>query len=247
MQNKIKNKIDMADIKSETIMDVEEYTLSEFLKPLGIDTILPVKDISEDDRPASPESSELDSDEYGLDTVNLEKPMCDINYLLPVAIAESVTAGALANTLCSEPGSSKFFLGGIVAYNMKSQEKLLLIDAEYAELNNFANTFTTFDMAKNVSQIFGSRIGLSTTGYSLPLYRPENIKEGKCEIDVKIPYAFVCLYDSQTEYHIVYRITNDDYDKTISKKMQRAKMQVKIALCGKKLYEDYCSRIISLN
>jgi PncC family amidohydrolase len=247
IKNETKIKNDIHPLPDNAIIDnAQEYTLSEFLKQPDAD-ISNVIASNSDNLQTSPKSSTSSSSECGLYTVNLEKIINKINidYLFPVAIAESVTAGALSNTLCSEPGSSKFFLGGIVAYNMKSQEKLLQIDAKYAELNNFANAFTTFDMAKNVSQIFGSRIGLSTTGYSLPLYRPENIEEGKCEIDVKIPYAYFCLYDSQTNYHIVHKITNDEYDETASKKLQRAKMQVKIALCCKKIYDEYCTRISS--
>jgi PncC family amidohydrolase len=247
MEKQIKDKIDLTKVDSISIGsaveldDVED--VSEFLKHDES-----TEDISDlDDRPVSVTSTSSDESNIS-DSVIFDHPGLkpnNIDYLLPVAIAESVTAGALANTLCSEPGSSKFFLGGIVAYNMKSQEKLLHIDAAYAELNNFANTFTTFDMAKNVSSIFGSRIGLSTTGYSLPLYRPENKEEGKCEINIQIPYAYLCLYDAQTEYHKIHKITNDEYDATASKKMQRAKMQVKVALYGKKIYEDYCARFIS--
>ena len=167
----------------------------------------------------------------------------DISYLLPVSVAESVTAGALSNTLCSEPGSSRFFLGGIVAYNMKTQKELLNVDAEYAERNNFANPLTTFIMAKNVTEIFKSRIGLSTTGYSLPLFRAENIELGKCEINVKIPYAYICIYDAQNEYHKIHKITNDNYLENGNQKVQRAQMQSDIALACKKIFNEYCKKM----
>jgi PncC family amidohydrolase len=198
----------------------------------------------------STESTESSSDDCVVSTVILEKSIIkpNIDYFLSVAIAESVTDGILSNAVCSKSGSSKFFIGGIVVY-MKSQEHILNIcngiDSKHIELNNFSTVFTAFDMAKNVSKIFGSRIGLSTTGYSLPLYRPENIEDGKCEIDVKIPYAYICLYDSHTNYNIVYKITNNTYDTNDNKKIQRTKMQVKIAISCKKLYENYCTRIIS--
>jgi PncC family amidohydrolase len=177
-------------------------------------------------------------------SVALEKAeMPDISYLLSVSVAESVTAGALSNTLCSEPGSSKFFLGGIVAYNMNTQEKLLGIDAKYAELNNFANPFTTFIMAKNVTKIFNSRIGLSTTGFSLPTFREENLEDGKCGIDVRVPYAYICLYDSKNDSHKIYKIVNDDYQPGGNQRIQRARMQSKIALECKKTFDDYCRKL----
>ena len=166
-----------------------------------------------------------------------------VDKFLTVSVAESVTAGALSNTICSEPGSSRFFLGGIVAYNMETQKKLLHIDDVYAEKNNFANPFTTYIMAKNVTDIFHSRIGLSTTGFSLPTYRAENLESGKCEINVKIPYAYICLYDAETEYNYTRKITNDNYDDNVNKKIQRAQMQSKIALECKKIFENYCLKI----
>lgn len=159
------------------------------------------------------------------------------NYLT-VSVAESVTAGALSNTICSEPGSSSFFLGGIVAYNMKTQKELLNVDEVFAEKNGFANPFTTFTMAKNVTSIFQSRIGLSTTGFSLPMYREKNEKQ--CELKIDVPYAYVCLYDSKIDYHKIHKIVNNDYNELNNQKLQRAQMQSKVALKCKKIYEDYC-------
>lgn len=198
----------------------------------------------------SSENSEInENSDDSLESIKLESPRMlndrcfksrDISFLLPVAVAESVTAGALSNTLCSEPGSSKFFLGGIIAYNMKTQEKLLGVDAVYAEKNNFANPFTTFTMAKNVTELFQSRVGLSTTGFSLPLFRNANLDNGKCEINVKTPYAFICIYDALYDTHKIYKVTNDEYSDDINQKVQRAKMQAKIAMQSKKIYEEYC-------
>lgn len=166
---------------------------------------------------------------------------------LTVSVAESVTAGALSNTICSEPGSSKFFLGGIVAYNMTTQEKLLNIDRKFAETHNFANPFTTLSMAKNVTKIFNSRIGISTTGFSLPTYRPANKELGICEIDVKKPFALICLYDKEKDYNKIHTIYNNNYDESSNKKIQRAMMQSKIALECKKIFEIYCLNEIKKN
>ena len=189
------------------------------------------------------EPTERDSDSDSMDSVDLDdKPIDNLDYLLSVSVAESVTAGALSNTLCSEPGSSKFFLGGIVAYNMETQRKLLHVDAEYAELNNFANPFTTYTMAKNVTGIFQSRIGISTTGFSLPTYRDEDLENGKCRIDVSTPYAYTCIYDALLDRSKIYKLTNVAY-KSNSEKMQRAQMQAKVALKSKKIFENYCMEL----
>lgn len=174
-----------------------------------------------------------------LDCPNINKKKY-LSYMIPVAVAESITAGALSNALCSEPGSSKFFLGGVIAYNMKTQKTMLDVDTEYAEKNNFANPFTTFTMAKNVAKLFKSRIGISTTGFSLPTYRTADPSNGKCEISVDIPYAYICLYDALTDNNAIYKITNFDYSPDADQKIQRAQMQVKVAMYCKQLFEEYC-------
>lgn len=241
--------------------DIEGTNLYEFLKPAK--PAKPANPTPEPNKPHpltskkinkpapnskitnTPSSSDTESVD-SMESIHIEpvvNKVNDIKYLLPVSIAESVTAGALSNTLCSEPGSSMFFLGGIVAYNMQTQEKLLNVNVEYAELNNFANPFTTLTMAKNVTQIFNSRIGLSTTGFSLPTYREANPEQGKCEIDVKTPYAYVCLYDAKYDLHKIYKIVNDDYRPDDCKKIQRAKMQAKVALKGKIIFDEYCKKI----
>lgn len=153
-----------------------------------------------------------------------------------VAVAESVTAGALTNTICSEPGASKFFKGGVTTYSIQSKKDILNINIEYAERNNFANVFTTREMARAVCKMFNARIGLSTTGYSLPFKR--DASEGLCALDVKHPYAYICLYDRLLDYEIIKHI-EFTYDKHSSDTIQRASVQTRVALEGRKLYLKY--------
>jgi PncC family amidohydrolase len=155
-----------------------------------------------------------------------------------VAVAESVTAGALSNSLCTEPGASTYFKGGIVAYSIASKKELLKIDVKYAEENNFANPFTTSEMAKVITKMFSARIGISTTGYSLPVTRPENKERNECFLEIKVPYAYICLYDSKTGFEKIKRV-EFPYDIDGNKQIQRATMQTKVALEGRKMYLEY--------
>jgi nicotinamide-nucleotide amidase len=157
---------------------------------------------------------------------------------ITVAAAESVTAGALTNVLCSEPGASSYFKGSIVAYSIQSKKDLLDIDIKYAEQHNFANPSTTLEMAKQVSKKCKARIGLATTGYSLPMKREENKERGECALDIQNPYAYICLYDSATGYNKIVKV-EFLYDETSSKQIQRATVQTKVALEGRTLYLDY--------
>ena len=155
-----------------------------------------------------------------------------------VSVAESVTAGALTNTISSEPGASKFFLGGITTYSIQSKKDILSIDIEYAEKNNFANVFTTSEMARAACKMFGSRIGMSTTGYSLPIKRDEDKELGLCALNVEHPYAYVCLYDSATDHEMIKKITFT-YNPKSSDRVQRASVQTRVALEGREMYITY--------
>ena len=82
---------------------------------------------------------------------------------ISVSVAESVTAGAVCNSICSEPGASGYFKGGITAYSIASKKEILGIDTSFAEANNFANPLTTIELAKAIVKMFKSRYGISTT------------------------------------------------------------------------------------
>lgn len=172
--------------------------------------------------------------------LNRKKPI--VYKEITVSVAESVTAGALANTLCSEPGASKFFKGGVVVYSVQSKKDILGVDIDYSEKTNFANPFTTSEMAKLVAKKFSSVIGISTTGYSLPFYREENKELGYSELNVENPYAYICLYDTIADKEIIKKI-DFIYEKNISDRIQRANVQTKVAIEARNLYIDYIKTI----
>lgn len=160
---------------------------------------------------------------------------------ITVSVAESVTAGALANSLCAEPGASEYFTGGIVAYSISSKKDILGIDTQYAEKNNFANPFTTTEMAKAVTKMLKSRIGIATTGYSLP--KKQSASETLCELDIKIPYAHICLYDSFLDVSISIKVEYKKYNAKDNQAVQKASAQALFALEAHKLYNSYISKL----
>lgn len=156
---------------------------------------------------------------------------------ISVAVAESVTAGALSVALCSEPGASEYFRGGIVAYSVASKKDILGVDVTYAEQNNFANPFTALEMAKSVTNKLNSRIGIATTGYSLPVHREQT--EDKCELNINTPYAVICLYDKHREYHEILRVEYTKYSSSANQKIEKANAQARFTLAAVKLFMDY--------
>lgn len=153
---------------------------------------------------------------------------------LTVGCVESVTAGALCNMLCSKVGSSKTFMGGIIAYSIPSKSTMLGIDVEYSESHNFANNFTISEMVKAGAAKIPARVILATAGFSLP-YQGKNFAIDK-------PYAIISLYDSQTAYEIAHRI-DLPYVPEECHERQRAENQVRVACAAVELYNNYCVTI----
>jgi PncC family amidohydrolase len=168
----------------------------------------------------------------------IEKSDLDVS----VSVAESITAGAVANSLCSEPGASNYFKGGVVAYSIDSKKEILKIDMDYAERNNHANPFTTLEMAKAIVRMFKSRIGIATTGYSLPYHREENKEKHECALSIEHPYAYITLFDSYTNYEITVK-QEFVYNPQLTKSFQRANVQALVALKATNMYNEYVKKI----
>jgi hypothetical protein len=91
-------------------------------------------------------------------------------------------------------------------------------------------------MAKNITTMFKSRIGLATTGFILPVKTTYNNKQES----VNLPYAYICLYDTKLNINKIIKLVNDNYESSSSKKTQSKKFQLKITLMCKDLFINYC-------
>ena len=87
---------------------------------------------------------------------------------LTVAAAESCTGGLVAHRLTSVPGSSGYFLCGVVAYSNESKRELLGVDTALIAAHGAVSAETAAAMAEGVRIRAGASIGLSTTGIAGP-------------------------------------------------------------------------------
>jgi len=87
---------------------------------------------------------------------------------LTMAVAESITGGLLQDKLTAVPGSSEYFLGGVVAYSNTSKIKLLGVSQKSLEEYGAVSEQVAKEMAVGVREKFSSHIGLSTTGIAGP-------------------------------------------------------------------------------
>jgi PncC family amidohydrolase len=85
-----------------------------------------------------------------------------------LATAESCTGGLLAAALTSVPGSSRSFLGGVVAYADVVKVDALAVPRSLIDAHGAVSAEVAEAMAIGVRDRFGSSFGVSTTGVAGP-------------------------------------------------------------------------------
>ena len=87
---------------------------------------------------------------------------------LTVALAESCTGGLVAAALTETPGSSAFFVGGVISYADGAKRDLLGVDGEVLAAHGAVSAQVARAMAEGVRDRFGSSIAGSVTGIAGP-------------------------------------------------------------------------------
>lgn len=87
---------------------------------------------------------------------------------LTLATAESCTGGLVGHRLTNVPGSSEYFLGGIISYSNDVKEKNIGVAKSTLEQYGAVSAETAIEMAENVRLKLGSDLGLSITGIAGP-------------------------------------------------------------------------------
>jgi len=105
-----------------------------------------------------------------------------------LAVAESITCGKLQALVGSVSDSSKYFKGGLTAYNLGQKTKHLCVDEIHASKVNCVSDVVAIQMAKGITNLFNSTFGIGTTGYAEPY--PDG--------NEPIPRAYVAIWSSET-------------------------------------------------
>jgi nicotinamide-nucleotide amidase len=107
---------------------------------------------------------------YGTDDQTLASVVADllIQNNQTLAIAESCTGGWLGQMLTSVPGSSSFFLGGVISYSNQLKMQMLGVSAQDLENHGAVSEAVAIQMALGVKQLTGSDWGISITGVAGP-------------------------------------------------------------------------------
>jgi nicotinamide-nucleotide amidase len=85
-----------------------------------------------------------------------------------VALAESCTGGLVATTITSVPGSSGYFLGGVVSYSNEAKEAFLDVPAAALVAHGAVSAQVAKAMAVGARARFASTLAVSVTGIAGP-------------------------------------------------------------------------------
>jgi PncC family amidohydrolase len=87
---------------------------------------------------------------------------------LTLAVAESCTGGRLADHITDVPGSSDYFIGGVVAYAYEAKVALLHVSWDTLRQQGAVSRATVVEMARGVRTALGADIGVSVSGIAGP-------------------------------------------------------------------------------
>jgi nicotinamide-nucleotide amidase len=89
---------------------------------------------------------------------------CNLN----ISVAESITGGMLSERITAMPGSSNYFLGGLICYNNRLKVKLCGVSPVTIRQKGVISAEVAKEMAKGVKKLTDSDIAISTTGVAGP-------------------------------------------------------------------------------
>lgn len=87
---------------------------------------------------------------------------------LTVSVAESCTGGLLGSLITDRPGSSAYFLGGVIAYADEAKRDELGVPASLLTRHGAVSREVALAMAEGARKRFGTALAASTTGIAGP-------------------------------------------------------------------------------
>ena len=87
---------------------------------------------------------------------------------LTLAVAESCTGGLICDRFTDVPGSSRYFVGGVVSYSEAAKTRMLGVRKQLLSKWGAVSEQTVREMAAGVCRCFGSQVGVAVSGIAGP-------------------------------------------------------------------------------
>jgi len=87
---------------------------------------------------------------------------------LKLVLAESCTGGLLGSRITDVPGSSEYFLGGVVAYAYEAKVDLLNVSWDTLNTKGAVSRETVLEMARGIRDLLKADIAMSVSGIAGP-------------------------------------------------------------------------------
>ena len=105
-----------------------------------------------------------------MDTESLEKIVGRLltEQQLTITLAESCTGGLIAHRLTNVPGSSDYFIGGVVSYANEVKERVLGVSPQTLREHGAVSEETAREMVRGVRHLLQADVALAVTGIAGP-------------------------------------------------------------------------------
>jgi PncC family amidohydrolase len=87
---------------------------------------------------------------------------------MKLAVAESCTGGLISDRITDVPGSSDYFMGGIVAYAYEAKSSLLNVPWDVLQVFGAVSRETVLEMARGARRVLKADISASVSGIAGP-------------------------------------------------------------------------------
>jgi PncC family amidohydrolase len=119
---------------------------------------------------------------------------------LKLVLAESCTGGLLGSRITDVPGSSEYFLGGVVAYAYEAKVELLGVSWDTLNTRGAVSHETVLEMARGVRKSLKGDIAISVSGIAGP---------GGATPDKPVGTTWIGLVTNEGEWAKTFRFSGD--------------------------------------
>lgn len=127
-----------------------------------------------------------------------------------IATAESCTGGNIAHKITTVPGSSAYFIGSIVSYNIAIKLNELKIDKELIKKHSVVSAEVATAMAKSIQQKFKTDYAIAATGNAGPTTDETDKTVGVVFIAIATPKGIITkeFYFGKPREKVIERASN---------------------------------------